>query len=91
MDTSKVLLLDEPASALDPRTADKIMDLTEQLITRHHLTAILVTHFLKDAIRFGSRVIMMKNGGIFKDVIKTTQAVFTLQDLNAWYEMESIS
>ncbi len=86
IDESKVLLLDEPASALDPRTAENIMELNNRLIKQHHLTAVLVTHFLKDAINYGSRVIMMKEGRIFKDTLKSNQSPLTLQELNNWYE-----
>ena len=64
----KLLLLDEHTAALDPKTAKKVLDLTESLIEENHLTALMVTHNMRDAIRFGNRLIMMDSGKIIDDV-----------------------
>ena len=64
----KLLLLDEHTAALDPKTAKKVLDLTESLIEENHLTALMVTHNMRDAIRFGNRLIMMDSGKIIYDV-----------------------
>ena len=60
----KLLLLDEHTAALDPKTAAKVLELTEEIIREHHLTAMMVTHNMKDAIRMGNRLVMMHEGRI---------------------------
>ena len=64
----KLLLLDEHTAALDPRTAKKVLSLTEEMIEEEKLTALMVTHNMKDAIRLGNRLIMMHEGRIIYDV-----------------------
>ncbi len=56
----KLLLLDEHTAALDPKTARKVLELTEEMVNEQHLTALMVTHNMKDAIQIGNRLIMMK-------------------------------
>ena len=63
-----LLLLDEHTAALDPKTAKKVLELTEKIIARDSLTAMMVTHNMKDAIRIGNRLIMMNSGRIIYDV-----------------------
>ena len=63
----KVLLLDEHAAALDPRSAEVVMDLTRRLVTKHGITTIMVTHSMQHAVRFGDRLLMMHRGKIVKD------------------------
>lgn len=64
----KLLLLDEHTAALDPKTAAKVLALSDQIIEEHHLTAMMVTHNMKDAIAHGNRLIMMHEGKIIYDV-----------------------
>ncbi len=64
----KLLLLDEHTAALDPRTAQKVMALTEKIIATYHLTAIMVTHNMNQAIHSGNRMIMLHDGRIVSDV-----------------------
>ena len=64
----KLLLLDEHTAALDPKTAKKVLDLTEEIVNENKLTALMVTHNMKDAIRLGNRLIMMHEGRIIYDV-----------------------
>ena len=64
----ELLLLDEHTAALDPKTASKVLNLTEQLIKEQELTAMMITHNMRDAIRFGNRLIMMHEGRIIYDV-----------------------
>ncbi len=64
----RLLLLDEHTAALDPKTAQKVLDLTEEIIHRDKLTAFMVTHNMKNAIRYGNRLIMMHEGRIIYDV-----------------------
>ncbi|HAD19106.1 MAG TPA: ABC transporter ATP-binding protein, partial [Lachnospiraceae bacterium] len=64
----KVLLLDEHTAALDPKTASKVLGLTESIIGENNLTSLMVTHNMRDAIRLGNRLIMMNEGHIIYDV-----------------------
>lgn len=64
----KLLLLDEHTAALDPKTASKVLELSEQIITNNSLTALMVTHNMKNAIQYGNRLIMMYEGKIIYDV-----------------------
>ncbi len=64
----KLLLLDEHTAALDPQTARKVLDLTNEMVTEQNLTALMVTHNMKDAIQIGNRLIMMNDGRIIYDV-----------------------
>lgn len=64
----KVLLLDEHTAALDPKTAEKVLRLTDEIITRNQLTTLMVTHNMKNAIAHGNRLIMMNNGEIILDI-----------------------
>ena len=64
----KLLLLDEHTAALDPRTAEKVLQLSDQIVKENHLMTMMVTHNMKDAIRFGNRLIMMNDGKIILDI-----------------------
>ena len=66
--TPKLLLLDEHTAALDPKTAAKVLELTEKIVAEQKLTAMMVTHNMKDAIAMGNRLIMMNAGRIVVDV-----------------------
>ncbi len=82
----KVLLLDEHTAALDPKTAKKVLDLTENIITEHQLTALMVTHNMKDAIRLGNRLIMMHEGKIIYDVSGEEKQNLQVSDLLQKFE-----
>lgn len=64
----KLLLLDEHTAALDPKTAAKVLETTNRIVNEHHLTTLMITHNMKDAIANGNRLIMMSNGKIIYDV-----------------------
>jgi len=64
----KLLLLDEHTAALDPKTARRVLQITEEIVTENKLTTLMVTHNMKDAIRYGNRLIMMNEGRIIYDV-----------------------
>ena len=68
MEKPDLLLLDEHTAALDPKTAAKVLEITDRLVKEHSLTALMVTHNMKDAITHGNRLIMMNNGKIIIDV-----------------------
>lgn len=77
----KVLLLDEHTAALDPKTAAKVLELSEKIITENGLTAMMVTHNMKDAIIHGNRLIMMNNGEIILDISGEEKKNLTVEDL----------
>lgn len=77
----KLLLLDEHTAALDPKTAKKVLDLTSRIVERDNLTALMVTHNMRDAIAIGNRLIMMYEGRILFDVRGEEKKHLTVQDL----------
>lgn len=77
----KLLLLDEHTAALDPKTAAKVLELTNEMVTGEHLTALMVTHNMKDAIAIGNRLIMMNDGKIIYDVAGDEKKNLTVDDL----------
>jgi putative ABC transport system ATP-binding protein len=77
----KLLLLDEHTAALDPKTAEKVLGLTEQLITESNLTTLMVTHNMRDAIKHGNRLIMMHEGKIILDIKGPEKQKLTVEDL----------
>ena len=77
----KLLLLDEHTAALDPRTAEKVLQLSDQIIRENNLMTMMVTHNMKDAIRFGNRLIMMNEGRIILDIKGEEKKNLTVRDL----------
>lgn len=77
----KVLLLDEHTAALDPKTAKKVLAITKDIVEKHNLTTIMITHNMKDAIRIGNRLIMMNEGKIIFDVRGEEKQKLTTKDL----------
>ncbi|MFU0826300.1 MAG: Aliphatic sulfonates import ATP-binding protein SsuB [Lachnoclostridium sp.] len=85
----KLLLLDEHTAALDPKTARKVLELTEQIIRKNALTALMITHNMKDAIQYGNRLIMMHEGHIIYDVSGEEKKNLKVSDLLARFESAS--
>ncbi|MFS2186309.1 ABC transporter ATP-binding protein [Mucilaginibacter sp. Mucisp84] len=85
MDSCKVLLLDEPTAALDPRSADVVMRTADTLIREFNLTAVFITHNLKDAFNYGTRIIQMGEGMIINDLSGTDKASLKQNDLFGWF------
>jgi len=85
MDTCKVLLLDEPTAALDPRSADVVMRTADELIKDYRLTSILITHNLKDAFTYGNRIILMGEGQVLKDIDAKNKKNLKQTDLFDWF------
>jgi putative ABC transport system ATP-binding protein len=85
MDSCKVLLLDEPTAALDPRSADVVMRTADKLITDFKLTAILITHNLKDAYNYGTRIIQMGEGLVLRDLNNKQKSDLKQNDLFDWF------
>ena len=77
----KLLLLDEHTAALDPKTAAKVLDATERIVQRDHLTTLMITHNMRDAIAHGNRLIMMYNGRIVVDVSGEEKKKLTVEQL----------
>ncbi|HAL81905.1 MAG TPA: ABC transporter ATP-binding protein [Mucilaginibacter sp.] len=85
IDNCKVLLLDEPTAALDPRSAEIVMRTADELIKDYRLTSILITHNLKDALKYGNRIILMGEGLIVKDLDTEHKAALKQNDLFDWF------
>lgn len=85
----KLLLLDEHTAALDPKTAKKVLDLTEEIVDSQKLTALMVTHNMNDAIHIGNRLIMMHEGKIIYDVSGEAKKKLQVADLLQKFEEAS--
>lgn len=85
MDDTEVLLMDEPTAALDPRSSAVIMELTEQLHKELQLTILLVTHDMKDAHRYGNRLIQFREGRISRDLKEQEKKSLALSELWEWF------
>ena len=77
----KLLLLDEHTAALDPKTAAKVLATTDMIVNRDHLTTLMITHNMKDAIIHGNRLIMMMDGNIILDIRGEEKKRLTVEDL----------
>ena len=77
----KLLLLDEHTAALDPATAQKVLEISEHIVRDNDLTALMITHNMSDAIRYGNRLIMMNQGSIILDISGEEKKQLTKQDL----------
>ena len=85
----KLLLLDEHTAALDPKTAAKVLEISDKIIEENHLTAMMVTHNMKDAIAHGNRLVMMHEGRIIYDVAGEEKKKLHVSDLLAKFEEAS--
>jgi len=82
----ELLLLDEHTAALDPKTAAKVLQLTEEITSEENLTTIMITHNMKDAIRYGNRLLMMHEGRIIYDVSGEEKKALHVDDLLKKFE-----
>jgi len=89
MNRPKLLLLDEHTAALDPKTAAKVLELTDQIVNKHKLTTLMITHNMKDAIAHGNRLIMMHAGQIIIDVSGEEKQRLTVEQLLALFNQHS--
>lgn len=85
MDDVKLLLLDEPTAALDPRSAEVVMQTADKIIKEYQLTAMLITHQLKDARRFGNRILQMSEGKIVRDIKADEKSLLTEMEIFGWF------
>ena len=82
----ELLLLDEHTAALDPGTAEKVLALTQRVVAEHHITCLMVTHNMTQALSLGNRTLMMADGGIVLDVAGAERAGMTVEDLIARFK-----
>ena len=85
----KVLLLDEHTAALDPKTAAKVLATTDRIVNKDHLTTLMITHNMKDAIAHGNRLVMMNEGQIVLDIRGEEKKHLTVEDLLHQFEKVS--
>lgn len=83
---SRILLLDEHTAALDPRTADFVLDLTNRLVTEKNLTTMMVTHSMRQALDIGDRTLMLHQGKVVLDVAGEERKGMQITDLLAMFE-----
>ena len=89
MNRPKLLLLDEHTAALDPKTASKVLTLSAKLVAENNLTTLMITHNMKDAIKYGNRLIMMHEGRIIYDVSGEEKKKLHVSDLLAKFQTAS--
>ena len=82
----KLLLLDEHTAALDPATAEKVLNITKDVVSQHKITTLMVTHNMKNALELGNRTLMMDDGSIVLDVSGAERAGMTVNDLLARFK-----
>ncbi|MBM7641719.1 ABC transporter ATP-binding protein [Streptococcus loxodontisalivarius] len=82
----ELLLLDEHTAALDPKTSLSLMNLTDQFVTGDKLTALMITHHMEDALKYGNRLIVMKDGQIIQDLAADEKAEMTITDYYSIFE-----
>lgn len=82
----EILLLDEHTAALDPKTAKKVLDITNEIIIKNDLTTLMITHNMRDALNYGNRLLMFKDGNIILDVKDEAKAKLTIKELLLMFE-----
>ena len=89
MKKPKLLLLDEHTAALDPKTAAKVLATTDRIVEKDHLTTLMITHNMKDAIAHGNRLLMMHEGRVIFDIHGEEKKKLTVEDLLSRFEQVS--
>ena len=82
----ELLLLDEHTAALDPKTSVALMSLTDEFVNRDQLTALMITHHMEDALKYGNRLIVMRDGQIIQDLHQEEKAKMTIADYYSLFE-----
>lgn len=85
MDHTDILLLDEPTAALDPRSAEVVLQTADRIIKEYKLTTVFITHNLENALQYGNRLIQMKNGQIARDLNASEKANLELKQMYEWF------
>lgn len=86
INTPSLLLLDEHTASLDPKTAKKIMEITQKIVEEKSITTIMITHNMKDAIKYGNKLLFLKNGNIYKFFRDEEKSKLKIEDLYALFE-----
>ncbi len=89
MKKPKLLLLDEHTAALDPKTAKKVLELTDKIVNENKITTIMITHNMRDAIKYGNRLLMLNEGKIIFDIKGEEKKNLTIEQLLAKFESNS--
>lgn len=84
----ELILLDEHTAALDPKTADDVMAFTKRIVEKDHLTALMITHHLEDAIAYGNRLIMMDRGVVAYEFSGAAKSEITPEELRTFYHLK---
>ena len=87
--TPKLLLLDEHTAALDPATAEKVLELTKKIVAENHITCLMITHNVPSALKLGNRTVMMKDGRIILELSGETRAAMTPEELLKAFQVET--
>lgn len=87
--TPKLLLLDEHTAALDPLTAEKVLEITDRIVAKNHITTMMITHNINSALRLGTRTIMLENGKIVLDLKGEQRSQLTVSGLMELYREKS--
>jgi putative ABC transport system ATP-binding protein len=85
MDKTSLLLMDEPTSALDPKSSKTIMDLAEKINKEMGVTILLVTHSMKDALQYGNRLLLFREGSLKKDLQGEEKKQLELPQIYQWF------
>ena len=89
--TPKLLLLDEHTAALDPATAEKVLELTKQIVADNHITCLMITHNIPSALSLGNKTIMMKDGSIVMELEGQERATMTTEQLLKKFHEQGVS
>ena len=81
---AKVLLMDEPTAALDPKSANSLMENANKLIAKNNITTIMVTHNMREAVNYGNRLLMMKEGKVMRDLNTLEKSSIDTNSLTNW-------
>ena len=87
MVTPKLLLLDEHTAALDPKTAQNIMEVTDAIVKEHRILTIMITHNIKQALTYGNKLLVMNEGKIVKELNATEKTQIGVDQLLAMYDL----
>lgn len=85
METPELLLLDEHTAALDPKTSKKIMEITDRIVSENHITTLMITHNIRDALDYGNKTIVINNGGILTILEGEERKSMTVSDVMKLY------
>ena len=88
--TPKLLLLDEHTAALDPATAQKVLNLTQKIVAENHITCLMITHNIPSALQLGNRTIMMKDGTIVREIAGQERTNMTTENLLKLFHSQGV-